>query len=300
MYASPANRWENANTTGGFKSQAMTSRRSVRGFSGAVEAIARHWREHAVSPDDWRATTGKTGEAEGEAQGYFVTSGPLNAYAKPSAIDPGPNAPPRAAHEKIASDLAFDLGLPLPPAILHSWKGKPAAGNQPFVVLSLIPFLAAHKWRVVRAIPDVELQLRQQLIGAASAIVPFDTWLDNRDRPNDGNLLVSQADANPPGSLVAAYIDYAYCMTHGWRQGDYKVMTPVAIYPIDASAADKTIMDDVIKRIEELPDENIRKVVNRIPSDFLSESDRTHVVDGLLYRRQLLRNVLKPAYGANT
>src|SRR5207244_7574605 len=104
------------------------------------------WRDQSLSPDSWKET-GKAGEAEGEGAGYYVTCGPVNAFAKPSTLDP---AVCRAAHEKIASDLAFDLGLPVPPAVLLRCP-KPPVGNQPNVVLSLIPFLAVHKWRVVRA-----------------------------------------------------------------------------------------------------------------------------------------------------
>jgi hypothetical protein len=37
-------------------------------------------------------------------------SGTVNGYAKPSKIDTSARLNPRAAHEKIAADLAFELG----------------------------------------------------------------------------------------------------------------------------------------------------------------------------------------------
>jgi hypothetical protein len=107
---------------------------AARRFPQEAEALARSWREHVETADPWRPT-GNPGAAGGQAQGYFVTSGPVNAFAKPSQRDTSPTPVPRAAHEKIAADLAFDLRLPLPPAILHRWSDPPPIGTERFVAL---------------------------------------------------------------------------------------------------------------------------------------------------------------------
>lgn len=98
----------------------------LRSFSPDVEALAAAWRDRVpcVQQDHCRHTS-QAGSAGGEASGYFVTSGPINGYAKPSMIDTTPQPYSRAAHEKIAADLAHDLGLPLPPAVLHRWNTPP-------------------------------------------------------------------------------------------------------------------------------------------------------------------------------
>src|SRR5712671_187971 len=113
---------------------------AVRRFPQEAEALARFWRDHAETADAWKPT-GNPGAAGGQAQGYFVTSGPVNAFAKPSQRDPSATPVPRAAHEKVSADLAYDLGLPLPPAILHNWDDPPPVGTERSVALSLIPFL---------------------------------------------------------------------------------------------------------------------------------------------------------------
>jgi len=92
---------------------------SLRAFSPDVEALAADWRGRCeTSGDEWKPTS-VVGAVHGEAAGYFVTSGTVNGYAKPSKLDTSPKPWPRAAHEKIAANLAFELGLPLPTVLLH-------------------------------------------------------------------------------------------------------------------------------------------------------------------------------------
>lgn len=219
----------------------MADQTCGRIFTGSVEAIAQVWRGAAKSEDTWKESTGaRAGEAGGETQGYYVTCGPLNAFAKPSKVDA---SVPRAAHEKIAADLAFDLKIAIPPALLWEWP-KPPIGDQPLVVLSLIPFLPAHKWQVVKAVPELEASLKQELRIAASGLVAFDTWVGNTDRPNDGNLLVSKDRQDAPGTTRAAYIDYSYSMSHVWRNKETPAekVTPVAMFPTDASHLDRGLL----------------------------------------------------------
>jgi hypothetical protein len=97
----------------------------LRSYSADVESLAAAWRARCETEgDEWRETS-KAGDAGGEASGYFVTSGTVNGYAKPSKVDRSAQPYPRAAHEKIAADLAFELRLPLPPVLLHRWPKAP-------------------------------------------------------------------------------------------------------------------------------------------------------------------------------
>jgi hypothetical protein len=266
---------------------------AIRRFPQDAEAHAQLWRDNPETSDPWKPT-GNPGAAGGQAQGYYVTSGPVNAFAKPSQRDP---SVPRAAHEKIAADLAFELRLPLPPAILHRWGDPPPVGTERFVALSLFPFLSVFMWRQITAVPGLDTQLKLELREAASALVPFDTWVDNTDRVNEGNLLVSKASPDPALRLRVAYIDYSYSMTYGWRAGNYRTITPIPIYPTDQKDADIASMEDALNQIENLSDQNVRDIVSRIPSDFLTIVDRDLIIDGLLYRKQHVRASLKAIYG---
>jgi hypothetical protein len=271
---------------------------AVRKFPQEAEALARLWRGNPATPpaDQWKPT-GNPGAVGGQAQGYYVTSGTVNAFAKPSQQDLSPTPIPRAAHEKIAADLAFDLGPPLPPAILHSWDDPPPVGTERFVALSLIPFLSVFPWRQVTAVPGLDAQLKLELRETASALVAFDTWVDNRDRINDGNLLVSKIAADPRLPLQVAYIDYSYSMLYGWRPGDYRTVTPIGIYPTDQKDADIPCMVDALNRIENHPDQTIRDIVTRIAGSFLSPADRDLIIEGLLYRKPHVRATLRSIYG---
>jgi len=99
------------------------------------------------------------------------------------------------------------------------------------------------------------------MAAAASAMSVFDTWLDNRDRHNGGNLLVNEDLAT--GIIHWAYIDYAYSMTYGWDQGAAPaVASVVARYPGQAPA-DLTAVADTVQAIEAMQEDAIRSVTSR-------------------------------------
>ena len=86
---------------------------------------------------------------------------------------------PVAALEKIASDLAFDLGLPVPPAVLWEREGPRSHGRQ--LIISAAPFDGALTWLQVEAAPSsVAARILPSLAPSASAISAFDTWLPTR------------------------------------------------------------------------------------------------------------------------
>jgi hypothetical protein len=149
----------------------------------------------------------------------------------------------------------------------------------------------------VTAVPGLDAAMKLELRETASALVPFDTWVDNRDRANDGNLLVSKVSADPATPLQVAYIDYSYSMIYGWQTGDYRAVNPIGIYPTDQKDADIASMEDTINGIENLSDQGIRDVLRRISSDYLSIADRDLITEGLLYRKSRVRASLKTIYG---
>ena len=102
---------------------------------------------------------------------------------------------------------------------------------------------------------------------AASAVSAFDTWLDNRDRHNAGNLLVNEE--LPTGSIYWAYIDYAYSLAYGWGSGPAPpVGATVARYPVKA-ALDLTAVAETVQAIESMEDDAIRLITNRLSPDFI-------------------------------
>lgn len=269
----------------------------LRRFPDEAEVIGRAWRQEAKSRTSWSAD-GTPGHLGGQASGYRVTSGTVNAFAKPSVVGPENPQIPRAAHEKIAADLAHEMGLPIPPVILHTWHAIPC-GNQAHVALSLWPFSVVHKWQHIESLPDVCVVAKAKVRQIASALVAFDTWLDNRDRANAGNLLVSGAD---DGSLAVAYIDYSYSMVYGWRGSveAYKSINPCVPYPIDQASVDRGMLRQSMIEISNMSDEVISSIVNRVPGEFLQEDDRGLILEGLLYRKSAIQAPLRDLYGVTS
>jgi hypothetical protein len=266
----------------------------IRRFRIDVETVADAWRKEMLTLLAW-SSPGNPGQAGGQALGFFVKCGSLTGFAKPSkqANEPA-GAPPRAAHEKIASDLAFDLRLPVPPVVM--WRRQVSAPDQEALcAVSLVPFEPAHKWQHVEATPAARDRVAGGLAAAASAMSVFDTWLDNRDRPNGGNLLVNEDLAT--GTIHWAYIDYAYSMTYVWGQGAAPAVgSVVARYPVQAPA-DLVAVADTVQAIEAMQEDAIRLVATRLSPDFIDAARAATIADGLLRRRIELRQALRQEYG---
>lgn len=145
---------------------------SLRRFPDDVEALATEWRGSVVSSDDW-IVAGTPGATASGA--YFVRSGDLFGIAKPHEADLMTSGKPQAALEKIAADLAFDLQLPVPPAVL--WRRPDGGGRvERNVSISVRAFERATPWSVARKAARAQLnRWEKDLVAAASAMVPFDT-----------------------------------------------------------------------------------------------------------------------------
>src|SRR5262249_5279264 len=113
--------------------------------------IAAHWRSVCVSPYTWKVAADQVGVVTGEAGGYRGESDgfPRRGDLKPAHAHANESTHARAAREKIASDLAQDLNLPLPPALLTK-RENPPNGCTPNVVVTLIMYPQQWPWSQVR------------------------------------------------------------------------------------------------------------------------------------------------------
>jgi hypothetical protein len=108
----------------------------IRNFDPDVETIAKKWRAEVVSEGDW-TVVGDPSPTESGA--FFVRSPEAEGFAKPWANTTSVALKPRAALEKIAGDMAYDLGLPVPPVIL--WKRpRSTPTSEECVAISARPF----------------------------------------------------------------------------------------------------------------------------------------------------------------
>jgi hypothetical protein len=269
-----------------------------RHFDSKLEQVAEAWASATVTSDMWTALT-SPGQTVGITQGYYVTNGELSGFAKPSKPgDPkhGQNyiSNPIAAHEKIASDLAYALALPVPPAILWD-RGPQKSDNPRHCVISAVPFMPYYRWDQVMMTPTFGAKLVPSLTAAASALMVFDTWIDNRDRVNGGNLLVSYDPAS--SGARCAYIDFAQTMTFGWNDGPAPSVVRVESYFPGASKLDGAVVSDTVTAVENLPEERISAIVTQVPKEFIRERRQACIGEGLLRRRLALRAAISARYG---
>jgi hypothetical protein len=115
---------------------------------------------------------------------------------------PGATNPHTAATEKIVADLAHVIGLPVPPVTL--WDRGATTGEPRYVAVSVWAFASPLTW--AQGSHLLTPQQRELLIPLASAMIPFEMWIDAQDRQNDGNVLV---DGNSqPDQVRAGFPDF--------------------------------------------------------------------------------------------
>jgi hypothetical protein len=249
---------------------------SYRAFSAEIESMAQVWSTSAMTTDIWTPTGQTFGT---NSQPIVVTNqNNIRGVAKPGA--PIPDRCLRAAHEKIVSDLAYVLGLPVPPVILWD-RGAGHVGDR-WCAVSAWAFSKAAEWPQVRAkLSAKQLTEATKIAGAMRA---FDTWISAGDRRDD-HVLADDSDAGD--ALGLAYIDYAFALSFEWCGVTGAQPEPRPAFPsgigFDANVCLET--SQLIVNIEEL---TIAEIVNRIPAEYFFDGARDATLSGLLTRRKSL------------
>jgi len=187
----------------------------------------------------------------------------------------------RAAHEKIASDLAYHLGLPVPPVIL--WDRGEDCESERYVSVSAWAFSPALSWQ--EAQDQLTDALKSQAAPIVSAMLAFETWISAEDRKSD-HLLVNLTE--PDSRLQLAFIDYAYCMSKVWNSPDVPVRAVPSYVPVKQDDAATSETAGKICRFDE---DTLRQIVNRIPESYLSEAKRQTIISNLLSRSRKIDSI---------
>jgi hypothetical protein len=168
---------------------------SHRCFAAADETHAAGWADTVEAADIWtigaQVGTGESGSL------HVINSDGRKAVCKPAFAG---DATPRAAHEKIASDLAFQLQLPVPAVSL--WTSPPG----PLYAISAWAFAQAMAWGGLTT--QLTASFMKNASPAFSAARVFHTWIGDTDHGgNAGNVLVDlDSDEDAPR---VAFIDHA-------------------------------------------------------------------------------------------
>ncbi|MEI9986140.1 MAG: hypothetical protein WDN69_24975 [Aliidongia sp.] len=120
----------------------------------------------------------------------------------------------------------------------------------------------------------------------------FDTWVQNVDHFNHpGNMLV-RVEPGTPHVIRLAFIDYAWSFLHQWRAHGYKTPFVAPMYD-PRTLTDFATIGQAIAAVEGVQDSTIESIVNRIPDEFLTAADKKAIIEGLVWRRDNIRPLIK-------
>lgn len=252
-----------------------------RGFPPDVEEIAAEWSASAVTTEQWQPNGRKFG---GESQTIGVTNGKRNDVAKPGRALANAQIC-YAAHEKIVSDLAYQLRLPVPPVIL--WDRADAKAQEwRWCSISAWAFPGARKFAELGAtIPAASRGRSQQSL---SAMVAFDCWVGVEDRNND-NLVV---DADYKSEQPTAHIDYSWSLSHNWTKGNFPRAGTLHQYCTPLGGLLRDEMKATADQIAGLDKGTIQMIVSRIPGEFLPKDCAELIIEGLVTGQQAIHGAL--------
>jgi hypothetical protein len=250
-------------------------------FEPREQRLAALWSQMVVSKDGW--TLGEL-IGRGESGARRATGPDGQAGIVKSAFWYEING---AAHEKIASDLAYMLGIPVPPVAL--WQ-HPDSGE--LYSISAAAFKQPINWDEARILNVLTSKFRKNARPILSAGFVFHSWIGDKDHgENPGNVLVN-ANSSPehPG---LAFVDHCLSMSYKWSgfEEDFAVWDG-PYYGLQRNRMDVDVLTDCVGRIMRLSKEDIVATVRRIPPAYLPTQDADLICQGLLARRERLSALL--------
>jgi hypothetical protein len=272
----------------------------------STKDIAAEWRGLVDPPYNWAKCANQAGALadyrEGEGGGFFVQSDRLEgrrAYLKPRQPDAA-RVFCRAAREKIASDLAAEIGVCVPPVVLaHRFD---AAGEENYVCVSLVMYPRQWSWAQIRAF--LADRGGSPVAQAVAALVPksaaqgiaFDTWLGQGDHADHPHNIIFGYDPNDDADRSFVFLDYAMAMgvRGAWENRGYSACPVAPFPPYMGQNLDRKALAETISVIESVPESRIRNLVGRIPPSYLPSEKGAIIADGLVERRRLIRAALAP------
>lgn len=251
---------------------------TYRRFAPELESIAAEWAEKAVSTDAWK-DLGSFGGTESRPFRARRYRDGLVGLAKPGLRHE--DDVPRAAHEKLAADLAEALDLPVPPVIL--WECD--SGNEKrarYVSISAWAFGQSLLWNEAKEALCEDFE--KQAAPIASAMHAFETWISAQDRKPDHVVVNIEK-----GEVQLAFIDYAFSMSRAWRQQHAGLGKCPPYLSVNVHL---DVVAEMADKIRGLDDVLVDRLVARIPPDFLPQDKRELIMINLKERKKKIRFLL--------
>jgi hypothetical protein len=256
-------------------------RMTLRRFSAERLALCSEWFNAVETTDEW---DDKGAISSGESKAIWVsrrTDG-LRGAAKPG--EPKADSVCRAAHEKIAFDLAHQLDFPVPPVILWD-RGDGHAANR-HLAISAWAYTQCVNWDAACSKGAISDSDKASTSETCSAMRVFHTWIGDCDRKTEH---VQVDESSPDGELSIAFIDHAFSMSYQWKAPDAAIQPSPHYMPLQEH---REAMLEAIQRIEALSDDEIKRIVERIPATYLPAHEKGNIITNLISRKTKLCEVL--------
>jgi len=258
-------------------------------FDADVLALREIWSRCAVAnPYAWERD-GPNGVTDSAPFDMKDKQSGLRGKAKPGFVKPDVS---RAAHEKIASDLAALLDLPVPPVTLFKITGElppdpqSKAAGDPFVSISAWAFPSCDEWRVHASV--ITEEEKASAIIPLSAVWVFDCWISAEDRSYTKHILVAPS-GKPP--LKIACVDYAFSLSRSWSSGGPCGASNWEM-PFEVAKRDASSVKFVADKISGISNSAIEEIVKRVEPGWLLEERRALILKNLPERRDRIHEIV--------
>lgn len=244
-----------------------------RQFDDATEEVARAWRSTAII--DCRIVQNGRWTSWGDGACAFRLPDDRQCFGKPRQTSTNTLL---ICREKIASDLGFDLGLPVAPVIIR----RNCRDWPQWMALSLVTLDGGRHWH-----PDGPKHLGAA-VDVLEALRVFWTWIADHDHEgHHANLLYEVAG----GALKFVSIDHGQSLGHGMTGSLMEI--PAALgYGTRHLPGAEGHRQTLVQRIQAVGDGALDEIVGRL-GDVLSTPERQRILDLLRQRRDGLEVLLR-------
>jgi hypothetical protein len=257
-------------------------------FENDTLALRSKWSQCAIAPNHEWVRAGQNEQTDSKPFDIKDQLG-NQGKAKPGCVLPDVS---RAAHEKIASDLAALLDLPVPPVTLYELPGPlPACvhtklAGDPHICVSAWAFSSCDAWSKHASV--ITEEEKASTIIPLSAIWVFDSWVSAIDRHYGKHILVSPTGTPP---LKIACVDYAFSLSRSWAPGASLGAAGWEM-PFEVAKRDAPTVEATANRIAATQNDVIEGIVNRIGTGWLPADRSTLILKNLRERRDRIHDII--------
>jgi hypothetical protein len=270
----------------------MTRRKGempIHQFTEEQRRLRQKWFGIAETPDPWKEL-GPISEVRGESDPIRVEN---CRTGRRGVAKPGPRKAQqdylcRAAHEKLAYDLAYLLELPVSPVVLWP-EGAPDRYRRGRSI-SAWAFDESATWKTADELGLISAAQKEAARPIISAMRAFHIWIGDLDRDTSQiRVNLSPGDREQPLS----FFDHSFSMSYLWNSADSEIYVQKTYFALPDL---REVMIATADRIAQLPDDQIESIVMRVNELYLPDLTKGHILSNLLGRKAKLRDVLSAGH----